>query len=308
MTGIGVGFNSKTAGRNEAAGGSCGPCITSVIDCRDPGTDVRKGFIIEDMAVPSCFAEIVNVAFSAYSDFDGQPTDSSPEAKRAAAERKRISAELGGLGPWKKGGAYQNSIMWGVMGFDEQAGVMTLEEDQIRVRWPGPPDEPDPKVIGEYCKTATGMPTMEGTYLPNPFINTPIIKKLKRGTVHPFGGCCLADSAATGGCNHKGQLFSGETGTSVYESLIVCDGATVPSSLGVNPLWTISAIAERAMAILMEEKGWSAERQQSKQGPYVETAVFGSSFRTGHGFRPLDGGGGGGGGGAATAKKSTAEW
>ena len=60
------------------------------------------------------------------------------------------------------------------------------------------------------------MPTMEGTYLPNPFINTPLIKNLKRGTVHPFGGCCLADSADKGGCNHKGQLFSDESGTEVY--------------------------------------------------------------------------------------------
>ena len=135
MTSVGVGFNSKTAARNKAAGGSCGPCITSVIDCRDPAADVTEGFIIEDMAVPSCFADIVNVAFSAYSDFYGQPTDTSPKAKAAAAERKRISAELGGLGPWKKGGSFENSIMWGVMSFDDQAGVMTLEEDQIRVRW-----------------------------------------------------------------------------------------------------------------------------------------------------------------------------
>jgi hypothetical protein len=55
MTAVGVGFNEKTAARNEAAGGSCGPCITSVIDCRDPNTDVREGFIIEDMAVRDAF-------------------------------------------------------------------------------------------------------------------------------------------------------------------------------------------------------------------------------------------------------------
>jgi hypothetical protein len=35
------------------------------------------------------------------------------------------------------------------MAFDEQAGVMTLEEDQLRVRWPAPADEPDPTQMNE---------------------------------------------------------------------------------------------------------------------------------------------------------------
>ena len=50
------------------------------------------------------------------------------------------------------------------MSFDDQAGVMTLEEDQLRVRWPGPEDEPDPARIDGYCKEATAMPTMEGEH------------------------------------------------------------------------------------------------------------------------------------------------
>ena len=64
-----------------------------------------------------------------------------------------------------------------------QAGVMSLEEDQLRIRWPQPADEPDPAKIGAYCKDATAMPTMKGSYLPNPLLKTP----MKRGTVHPFG-------------------------------------------------------------------------------------------------------------------------
>merc|ERR1719183_2007307 len=75
---------------------------------------------------------------------------------------------------------------------------MTLEEDQIRVRWPGPADQPDPSTISEDCKAANGRPTMEGTYLPNPFLTIPVVSNLKRGTVHPFGGCCLADAAENG--------------------------------------------------------------------------------------------------------------
>ena len=39
------------------------------------------------------------------------------------------------------------------------------------------------------------------------------------------GGCILANSAATGGCNHKGQVFCDETGTEVYANLYAFDGA-----------------------------------------------------------------------------------
>ena len=35
-----------------------------------------------------------------------------------------------------------------------------------------------------------------------------------------------------------------------YENLLVCDGAAVPSNIGVNPSLTITAMAERAMSYL----------------------------------------------------------
>jgi cholesterol oxidase len=46
-------------------------------------------------------------------------------------------------------------------------------------------------------------------------------------------------------------------GTAVHEGLYVCDGAVIPRALGVNPLLTISALAERCCALLAEERGWT---------------------------------------------------
>ena len=56
--------------------------------------------------------------------------------------------------------------------------------------------------------------------------------------------------------DHRGRVFSGD-GTEVHDGLIVADGAVVPRPLAVNPLLTISALSERSVALLAEERGWT---------------------------------------------------
>lgn len=57
-------------------------------------------------------------------------------------------------------------------------------------------------------------------------------------TVHPLGGCRMADSPRYGVVNDGGAVY-GQPG------LYVADGSIIPTSLGVNPAFTISALAER---------------------------------------------------------------
>jgi cholesterol oxidase len=80
-------------------------------------------------------------------------------------------------------------------------------------------------------------------------------------TVHPLGGCSMGENAETGVVNHQGQVFSGKSGVTTHDSLYVCDGSIMPRSLGVNPLMTICALAERSVALLAQDRGWQINYQ-----------------------------------------------
>jgi cholesterol oxidase len=96
-----------------------------------------------------------------------------------------------------------------------------------------------------------------GTFIHNPLWSKLLHRDLT--TVHPLGGCVMADSAEGGVVNHEGQVFSGTAGNSVYDGLYVSDGSVIPTPLGVNPLLTISAVSERAVALLAKDRGWQID-------------------------------------------------
>src|SRR4051794_6230703 len=56
---------------------------------------------------------------------------------------------------------------------------------------------------------------------------------------HPLGGARMADSKDLGVVNHLGEVFDNE-------GLFCVDSSAIPSSLGVNPSLTISAVSERS--------------------------------------------------------------
>jgi cholesterol oxidase len=76
-------------------------------------------------------------------------------------------------------------------------------------------------------------------------------------TAHPLGGCGMGRDRGEGVVNHKGAVFDGSSAdtTQVHKGLYVIDGSIVPRSLGVNPLLTITALAERAMMHLAQDCG-----------------------------------------------------
>jgi cholesterol oxidase len=61
-------------------------------------------------------------------------------------------------------------------------------------------------------------------------------------TAHLLGGCPIGDSPATGVIDPYHRMYG-------YDGLHVVDGSAVAANLGVNPALTITAQAERAMAM-----------------------------------------------------------
>ncbi|MFA5901147.1 MAG: alpha/beta fold hydrolase, partial [Hyphomicrobium sp.] len=115
-----------------------------------------------------------------------------------------------------------------------------------------------------------------GTYTRNPLTDTIFGHNLI--TVHPLGGCVIGKDRSSGVVNHKSQVFDGRPeapADAVLAGLYVCDGSVIPRPLGVNPLLTITALAERAMIHLAKDRGWAFSETQEFDAPLLIAAPEG---------------------------------
>ena len=163
-------------------------------------------------------------------------------------------------------GAVQNTQTYLLMTHDGSDGRMYLQDDRLRIDWADVGKKPIFERANRALLRATRA--LGGTYVENPistkFTGHDLI------TVHPLGGCVMAEDAGNGVVNHKGQVFSESSGAQVYEDLYVSDGSIVPRSLGVNPLLTISALAERSCELLAQDRGWRINYDFPAVSPSLE--------------------------------------
>jgi cholesterol oxidase len=223
-----------------------GPCITSVIDMRS-SENQEVGLVIEEGSVPAALAGMLTVPFAVAGDVRA-PTGADRLAR--AGRRKLSEARSAIEGP--RAGALSHTQTFLVMSHDGSDGRLYLDDDRLRVDWP---DVGKRSVFGHVDLQLEAAATALGAM----FIRNPVWSPLlghRLVTVHPLGGCPMADDAADGAVNHKGQVYAGVAGEAVYDSLYVMDGAVIPRSLGVNPLLTITALAERNCALLAKDRGW----------------------------------------------------
>jgi cholesterol oxidase len=138
---------------------------------------------------------------------------------------------------------------------DSAAGRLELAGDRLTLRWPGVQDEPVYRRLDEILARLVGE--LGGTYVKNPLAGT--VMGHQPATAHPLGGAAMGADRESGVVSHAGEVFDRAAASAggVHEGLYVMDGAVVPRSLGVNPLLTITALAERAMIHLGRSRGLS---------------------------------------------------
>jgi len=239
----GIGFGDHDVGELPAVG----PCIAGIIDVREQD-DLGQGLVIEEGVIPGAISVVLAKVFGIAAGMVGHDTD----AGIADFYRER-TRELESLLTGPYGGALRNTLTFLVMAHDDASGRIVLRDDRARVDWPGVGKKPIFERISGLLEQATSG--LGGTYVRNPIWTELLGHDLV--TVHPLGGCPMGEDGAGGVVDHGGRVFSSAAGDDVHDGLYVLDGSVIPRSLGVNPLFTISAVAERACALMAEERGWT---------------------------------------------------
>lgn len=228
-------INGIGAGRSRPNPGEpAGPCITGMIAAND--------IVIEEGVIPGALASLLPAVLGGAALLFGGDTRAR-ERESLREEARRLLKYL--RGPY--GGAVRNTLTFLVVGRDSARGRMVLDpvHDRLRIEWPGAEEEQISAQAEQLLREVTRE--LGGAYLKNPL--NPI-------TVHPLGGCCMADSDDCGVVDHEGRVFvSGLDDPHLY----VCDGSIIPGSLGVNPLLTIAALAERMCLRMANRYAWSID-------------------------------------------------
>jgi cholesterol oxidase len=72
-------------------------------------------------------------------------------------------------------------------------------------------------------------------------------------TAHPIGGCPMGQDVTSGVVDSLGRIFRGKTTNQVYDNLYIADGSIIPTSLGINPSLTITALAYRIAYYIVDK-------------------------------------------------------
>jgi len=233
-----------TGRRHPTAETSVGPTITGMVDLT---ADRSRALLVEEGAIPGALRPLMPAAFAVASEAGG----GGGPAAFARRVWRRLRRDPRRRLAWR-GGAADDTLTYLVMSDDAGDGRLRLEGDSVRVDWAGAGDRP---VFDRNAEVLQKMSASMGAgFVGNP-LSTPMFNE-SLVTVHPLGGCPMADDGSTGVVDHAGRVFTG-VNREVHDGLVVTDGAIVPRPLAVNPLLTISALAERVTELLADDRGWS---------------------------------------------------
>jgi len=227
-----------------------GPCITGAIRI---GPADSPTALVQEGAVPGALAPILPLAFALETAFHRR--------RPGVGLVRHLAGVLAEFGPLRDVDAMRRTQTLLVMGPEDDTGIITIEGDRPAISWPGAAASRHMK--DDDALMATVAEAMGGRYMRSPAWRNPLSNRYL--TVHPLGGCAMADDPADGVVDDRGRVYRGTTGE-VHEGLYVADGAVVPRPLGANPSLTIAALAERIAHQLLVDRR-SAGRETPVTGP-----------------------------------------
>jgi choline dehydrogenase-like flavoprotein len=233
-----------------------GPTITHLIDLRSAGQEnAAHGLVIENMTVPAPMAWLFGELLTSL--MLPQRWTRADKSQRGETTPDPYVVDDG------PDGAVHRTLLVATQGNDGAKGVLepsfvapgASEVAGVRVRWP----DVGKLACFQASDDALASATPEGAHwLRNPMWqgvpDSPLLDvPSTRGvvTVHPLGGCAMSASWRDGVVDPFGRVYDAPKGASVesehspvHPGLYVLDGSIIPVSLGINPLLTISALAE----------------------------------------------------------------
>lgn len=255
----------------DPAARQAGPTITAMLDARalrdpDPerppvgsGQAQALGCVVQDLAIPGPMRWGFEQLFALGETLDGlsRPDRSVHGAGFDFPDPYAITRA-----------ASARTLAVAIMGTDAAQGRLLLGEHEpdpgsLQVHWPGL--KSDPQVQSRHRWLREHLRARGQRLIANPLWEIlpeamAFMIEDRKGpmlTVHPLGGCGMADRIEDGVVNEWGQVLrppparDGEASEvpadRVYQGLAVLDGAIVPAALGINPALSITALVLRAL-------------------------------------------------------------
>ncbi|MBB2487087.1 alpha/beta fold hydrolase [Mitsuaria sp. WAJ17] len=286
-------LNALADEAQDPAARQAGPTITAMLDARqlrdpDPerplprsGQEPLLGCVLQDLAIPGPMRWAFEQIFALGETLDGlsRPDRSEhgagfdfpdPYAITRAASARTLPVALIGMDAAQGRMSLQN----GAEGEEGDPG-------SLQIRWPELGS--DPQVLSRHRWLRQHLAAQGQRLLANPLWEIlpeamGFLIEDRKGpllTVHPLGGCAMADRIEDGVVNEWGQvlrptLVSGEAlnpADRVHPDLAVLDGAIVPGALGINPALSISALVLRALPELCQRWGLQPGAETASQDP-----------------------------------------
>ena len=214
--------------------GPVGAAVSGQLEIRD-AADLSREICVQEGVPPSAMAPMLPVMFV-------------PNGRLLGAIQSLVS------GVYK--GPFASLQTFFAVSHDSASGRLALHDGELRLSWPGAKDEPVYQRLDALLGQLVGA--VGGAYVKNPLAGT--VMGHQPATAHPLGGCGMGAEAGSGIVDHRCRVFDGRGGAgsaTVHRGLYVIDGSVIPRSLGVNPLLTITALAERAALHMGAELGFA---------------------------------------------------